>query len=146
MHLLGILVAAVHIGYFLFIVLGTVGILVGPRLGWPWCGKLPFGLLQRGRLPVPLLHLGAVYLVRVEEVVGIACPLSVMQWGLRSASGGAPEAFEGLGGILDGLLFRTIPGWALDALYWSTGVGLLVLLWVVPPNWRRTSREDAVAH
>ena len=134
MHLLANLVAVVHIGYFLFIVLGTLAILCGPRLGWMWVRNLPFRLL----------HIAAVYVVLIEEVFRIDCPLSVVQWGLRSAGGGAQEATEGLGGILDGLLFRTIPGWALDGLYWSTGVGLLVLLYFVPPNWRRRSREDAV--
>ena len=127
MHLLANLVAVVHIGYFLFIVLGTLAILCGPRLGWMWVRNLPFRLL----------HIAAVYVVLIEEVFRIDCPLSVVQWGLRSAGGGGQEATEGLGGILDGLLFRTIPGWALDGLYWSTGVGLLVLLYVVPPNWRR---------
>jgi hypothetical protein len=127
MHALANLIAVVHIAYFLFIVLGTLAILVGPRLGWTWVRSLPFRLL----------HLAAVYVVLVEEVFGIACPLSVMQWDLRSATGGPVEATEGLGGILDGLLFRTIPGWALDVLYWSTGVGLLALLFLVPPIWRR---------
>ena len=87
----------------------------------PWVRNLPFRLL----------HIAAV----------INCPLSVVQWGLRSAGGGAQEATEGLGGILDGLLFRTIPGWALDGLYWSTGVGLLVLLYLVPPRWRQRSAQ-----
>ena len=133
MHALANLLAVVHIAYFLFIVLGTLAILVGPRFGWTWIRNLPFRLL----------HLAAVYVVLVEEVFGIACPLSVMQWDLRSASGGPVEATEGLGGILDGLLFRTIPGWALDVLYWSTGLGLLLLLYLVPPIWRRTSRRLA---
>lgn len=133
MHLLANLIAAVHIGYFLFIVLGTIAILAGPRLGWTWIRNLPFRLL----------HLAAVYVVLIEEVFGIACPLSVMQWGLRSAGGAGPEATAGLGGILDGLLFRTIPGWALDTLYWSAGVGLLLLLYLVPPHWRRKSHSVA---
>lgn len=133
MHALANLIAVVHIAYFLFVVVGTLAILIGPRLGWTWIRSLPFRLL----------HLAAVCVVLVEEVSGIACPLSVMQWGLRSAGGGGPEATEGLGGILDGLLFRTIPGWALDVLYWSTGVGLLVLLYLVPPAWRWTSPRVA---
>jgi hypothetical protein len=45
MHLLANLVAVVHIGYFLSIVLGTLAILCGPRLGWTWVRNLPFRLL-----------------------------------------------------------------------------------------------------
>jgi hypothetical protein len=83
MHLLANLVAVVHIGYFLFIVLGTLAILCGPRLGWTWVRNLPFRLF----------HIAAVYVV------------------------------------------------LMDGLYWSTGVGLLVLLYLVPPDWRRRSHE-----
>jgi hypothetical protein len=127
-QLLANLVAFIHIGYFLFIVVGAVAIVVGPRLGWRWIRHLPFRIL----------HVAAVYVVLFEETFGIPCPLSMMQWTLRTAGGGPPEATEGVGGVLDGLLFRTIPGWALDGMYWSLGVGLLLLLYLVPPaSWRR---------
>ena len=129
MHALANVVAALHLGYALFVILGTAAILVGPALGWRWVRNLPFRLL----------HLAAVYIVLIEEVFHIQCPLNVLQWGLRTASGGPVEATDGIGGILDGLLYRTIPGWALDVLYWSLGVGLLLLLYLVPPRWRTES-------
>lgn len=132
-HVLANVVAFLHLAYALFVILGTAAIVIGPALGWRWIRNLPFRVL----------HVMAVYIVLVEEAFGIQCPLNVLQWDLRSAGGGPPEATEGLGGILDGLLYRTIPGWALDVLYWSLGVGLLVLLYVVPPRWRRAS-EPAV--
>lgn len=133
MHALANVVAALHLGYALFVILGTVAILVGPTLGWRWIRNLPFRLL----------HLAAVYVVLIEEVFHIQCPLNVLQWGLRTASGGPAEATDGIGGILDGLLYRTIPGWALDVLYWSLGVGLLLLLYLVPPRWRREPATPA---
>ena len=127
LDLLANLVALVHIGYFLFIVLGTVAIIIGPRLGWMWIRNVWFRLL----------HLAAVYIVLIEDVFHIPCILNVLQWGLRRAGGRDPQATEGVGLVLDGLLFRTIPGWALDAMYWSLGVGLLALIYLVPPSWRR---------
>jgi hypothetical protein len=134
-HLLANFVAALHLAYALFVILGTIAILVGAGLGWTWIRSFPFRVL----------HIAAVYIVLLEEVFGIQCPLNVLAWELRSASGGPAEATEGFGGLLDGLLFRTIPGWALDVLYWSLGVGLLVLLFVVPPRWpsfRRTAAPE----
>ena len=123
------LIALLHLAYFLFIVLGTVAIVVGPTRGWTWVRNLPFRLL----------HIAAVYVVLIEDTLGIPCPLNVMQWGLRTASGGPQEATAGVGGLLDALLFRTIPGWSLDVMYWSLGVALLVLLYFVPPRWRWAS-------
>lgn len=126
-QLLADLVAVLHIGYFLFIVVGTVAIVVGPKLEWRWIRNLPFRLL----------HVAAVYVVLIEDAFGIPCPLNVMQWSLRTTAGGPQEVTEGVSGILDGLLFRTIPGSALDVMYWSLGVLLLLLLYLVPPaSWR----------
>jgi hypothetical protein len=131
LDLLANLVALIHIGYFLFIVLGTAGIIIGPRLGWRWIRNVWFRLL----------HLAAVYIVLIEEVFHIPCLLNVLQWGVRSAGGRDPQATEGVGLVLDGLLFRTIPGWALDVMYWSLGLGLLVLLYLVPPSSRRVGES-----
>jgi hypothetical protein len=127
-HVLANVVAFLHLAYALFVILGTIAIVIGPSVGWQWIRNLPFRIL----------HVAAVYVVLVEEVFGIQCPLNVLTWNLRTASGGPEEATDGLGGILDGLLYRTVPGWALDGMYWSLGAGLLVLLYVVPPRWRRT--------
>jgi hypothetical protein len=47
--------------------------------------------------------------------------------------------------VLDALLFSTIPGWVLDVVYVSLGVGLPVLLYLVPPMWRRDRRSLGAA-
>jgi hypothetical protein len=61
----------------------------------------------------------------------------------RATAGSRRGGDTGDTGILDGLLFRTIPAWALDALDWSLGVGLLLLLYLVPPRWRTPAADPS---
>jgi hypothetical protein len=118
------LIAAGHITYFLFIVGGCIGIAIGAAQGWKWVRNPWFRFS----------HLAAVYVVVAENVFHIRCPLNVMEWQLRSGSQSVAEASSGVGGLLDHLLFHTIPGWALNTMYWSLAVLLLVALVVVPPR------------
>jgi hypothetical protein len=127
------LIAVLHLAYFIFIVAGTVAILVRPRPSWV--------LSWRFRLT----HLLSVYVVLAENLLNVPCPLNVVQWSLRSSAGGTTEAIGGLGALLDWLLFHTISGDTLDALYLTLGILLPLLLVVVPPNYsggRGQSREN----
>jgi hypothetical protein len=118
------LLALLHIGYFLFIVLGTVAIL-HPRRPW-WVRSWTFRLT----------HLLAVYIVLAENVLNLPCPLNVAQWSLRSTGGRPQEAGEGVSGLLDWLLFHTIPGNLLNVMYVGLGILLPVLMIMVPPGRR----------
>ena len=84
-----------------------------------------------------LLHVIAIYIVLVEEATGWSCPLNVLQWNLRSEAIGSAKATVGLGGLLDFLLYRTVPPIALDIMYWSFGLLVIVWLFVAPPRWHR---------
>src|SRR5262245_54969304 len=61
-------VAAAHIGYFFFVVGGVVAIAVGALHGWKWIRNPWFRVS----------HLAAVYLVIIEEVLNIQCPLNTI--------------------------------------------------------------------
>ena len=116
------LVAVLHIAFFLFIVGGTVAILTGAGIAHS--------------VPLRLLHVAAVYVVLMETAIGVDCPLNTAQWTLRSAAIGQEQATTGVGGLLDTLLYRTIDGRILNAMYAALGVVLPILLFVVPPAWR----------
>jgi hypothetical protein len=49
---------------------------------------------------------------------------------------GTTEASSGVGGMLDFLLYHTVSPLALDIMYWSFGVLVLIMLWIVPPRFR----------
>jgi hypothetical protein len=57
-----------------------------------------------------------------ENVFNIQCPLNT------ASSGPAIEASSGIGGILDHLLFHTIPGTTLTVMYYCLAVLLIVAL------------------
>lgn len=121
-------IAVLHIGYFVFIVWGAVSILLPPRPAYV------------RNLWFRLAHMFAVYIVLAENYFQVPCVLNVAQWTLRTSAGGPQQATAGVSGVLDGLLYRTIPGDALNAMYVALGVTLPILLWVVPPA-RRQSRQ-----
>jgi hypothetical protein len=118
--------AVLHIGYFIFIVWGTVAILLPQRPAY--IRDIRFRLV----------HMLAVYIVLAEDYLHIPCILNVAQWTLRTAGGGPYEAATGVSGLLDGLLYRTIPGSVLNVMYVALGVALPILLWAVPATRRRS--------
>jgi hypothetical protein len=125
------LIAVVHIAFFLFIVGGMVAIVAALRRPVPWVRNPWFRIA----------HVVAIYIVLVEEATGLPCPLNVLQWGAREVATGTTEASAGVGGLLDYLLYHTISPLALDVMYWSFGVLSLVMLWIVPPRFRRSEQS-----
>jgi hypothetical protein len=125
------LIAVVHIGYFVFVVGGMVAILVGSRRDIGWVHNLWFRIA----------HITVIYVVLVEEANGLPCPLNVLQWGARKAATGSAEASGGIGSVLDYLLYHTVSPLALDIMYWSFGVLVVAMLWVVPPRWKTTGNR-----
>ena len=62
------------------------------------------------------------------------------EWQLRSDSQAVVEASSGVGGLLDHLLFHTIPGNVLNVMYSVLAVLLLIALVLVPPRLRLTTK------
>ena len=124
-------IAATHIAYFIYVVGGCAAIVVGAMQQRKWVRNPWFRLS----------HLAAVYIVVFENVFNIQCPLNTAEWQLRSASQSAVEASSGVGGLLDTLLFHTIPGFALNVMYWCLAALLLIALIFIPPRfsarWQR---------
>jgi hypothetical protein len=123
-------IAAMHIAYFVYVAGGTVAIIVGGIRRWKWVRNPWFRFS----------HLAAVYIVVFENIFNIACPLNTAEWQLRSDSQSVVEASSGVGGLLDHLLFHTIPGNVLNVMYSVLAVLLLVALVLVPPRLRLWSK------
>jgi hypothetical protein len=117
-------VAIVHLLYFAFVVLGSAAIVIGAFRQWNRVRNSWFRVF----------HLLAIWIVLAEDVIGLLCPLNVVESGLRQ-SAAAPES--GVGRVLDRLLHHTIYGRPLDVIYWSLGALSLVLLFLVPPDFLR---------
>lgn len=116
------LVAVIHVGYFLFVLGGTIVIIAGARCGWGWVRNAWFRVG----------HAAAVFIVLFEEVTGISCVLNLIQAWLRTESIGKDQAAAGVGRVLDFLLYQTVSPVTLDIFYWTIGIVVTLLFWIVP--------------
>jgi hypothetical protein len=120
--LLADLVLVAHFAIVLFVVSGYLLVPLGAWFGWRWVRS------RRYRL----LHLGAIAFVAAEALVGMACPLTVLEAQLRGQAAGAGEAF--VARWLGSLLYWDFPAWVFTALYVALAL-LAVILWRrVPPR------------
>jgi hypothetical protein len=119
-------VLVVHALLALFIVCGLVAIWTGAGLGWDWIRDRFFRLA----------HLLAIAIVATLSLLGIACPLTVLEDWLRTGSLNAQGFIQRW---VSRLLYYDLPVWVFTLSY--VAFALLVLLtWrLIPPH--RTARS-----
>jgi hypothetical protein len=124
------LVLLLHGAVALFVVAGLPLIVGGNLAGWPWVNHWWFRLA----------HLTAIAIVVAESWLGIACPLTTLEFRLRLQAGQPLPAESFVGYWIRRLLYYDLPDWTFICAY--TVFGLLVLLaWRrFPPSSRRTPR------
>jgi hypothetical protein len=115
-------VLVVHALLAFFIVCGLVAIWTGAALGWDWI---------RDRL-FRLAHLLAIAIVSTLSLLGIACPLTVLEDWLRT---GSLDRQGFMQRWVSRLLYYDLPVWVFTLSY--VAFGLLVLLtWRLIPPYR----------
>ena len=119
MTLLADIVLAIHFGIAAFIAAGLVLIPWGAVRGWAW--------VRWRRLR--LAHAGLMVFVAAEAVVGMTCPLTVVEAYLRGAN--APESFWGY--WLERLLYWNLPPSFFLVLYGLCAIWVVVLWRRYPP-------------
>ncbi|MBW1674665.1 MAG: DUF2784 domain-containing protein, partial [Deltaproteobacteria bacterium] len=97
--LLADIIAIIHLGYVIYVILGFILIVVGIILRWKWIRNLPFRIT----------HLLAIVGVACEALLGVNCPLTVLECKLRYASNLSEERVSFIGAIVDSLLFYNAP-------------------------------------
>jgi hypothetical protein len=118
------LILALHFAYVLFVVGGLALVWVGAWRGWRWVRNVWFRVL----------HVIAIGLVAIEALIGLACPLTVLEDWLRSGTG--PHAgFVQL--WLQELLYWDFPGWVFTLAY-LLFAALAALTYVAFPPVRRS--------
>jgi hypothetical protein len=122
-------VLVAHALIALFIVGGLAAIWVGSGLGWEWV---------RCRL-FRLAHLFAIGLVATLSLLGLACPLTVLEDWLRNGSVGSVGSVAPQGFIqrwVSRLLYYDVSTWVFTLAY-VVFVLLVLLTWrLVPPRKR----------
>jgi hypothetical protein len=100
-------VLVLHAGVVLFIVGGLVLVLLGGRLEWQW--------VRNRRLRV--LHLAAIAYVALESWLGIVCPLTELEQGLRQRGGGPMHEGDFIAFWLGKLMFYQAEPWVFVSAY-----------------------------
>ena len=124
----GILI--LHTLFIAFVVFGQLFIVIGLLKKWPLARNLVFRIA----------HIGAIGFVVLESWIGVTCPLTVWESGLRVKAGEDPYHQDFIAHWLQRLIFYEAPHWVFTTLY--TGFGLLVLLtWIFGPPLRKKTGD-----
>jgi Protein of Unknown function (DUF2784) len=129
-HLQADLVAAVHAAYIAFVVFGFIAIILGVAMGWRWVRNVYFRAV----------HLAAILLVCVEALIGVSCPLTILEDRLRVLGADKPYPGSFVGHLLDKLIFYNFPQWLFTVAYLSFGALVLLTFVLAPPRIGRSRR------
>jgi hypothetical protein len=110
------IVVVLHLAYASFVVFGFVGILLGRYLNWGWTRGFRFRLA----------HLACTAFVAVEALLGVSCPLTVLENRLLQAAGKTGYEQSFIGNLTSHLLYYEAPEWIFTLIYIS--LTLLVIL------------------
>lgn len=125
-RLLADAVLVLHVGVVLFVVLGLPLIWLGNACGWRFVNARW----------LRLAHLAAIGVVAAQAWLGIVCPLTTLEMGLRLRAHGAIYEGSFIEHWLQRLLYWDLPSWVFVLGY--TLFALLVAgSWIVFPPRRR---------
>ena len=127
--LLADIIAIIHLGYVSYVILGFILIVVGIILRWKWIRNLPFRIT----------HLLAIVGVACEALLGVNCPLTVLEFKLRYALNLSEEKVSFIGAIVDSLLYYNAPGWLFTIIYTVFAITVIITFIIAPPTRRGRS-------
>ena len=126
-QLLADLVLALHSGVVIFIVFGTVLIIVGNLRRWRWVNH--FWLR--------FVHLAGMLSVAIGTWLDITCPLTDLERWLRIRADAETYSGSFIEYWLQQLLFYDFAPWMFVLTYTLFGLLILALWWIFPPNKKR---------
>jgi len=118
------MIAVIHLGYVIYVILGFILIVVGIICRWKWIRNLPFRIT----------HLLAIVGVACEALLGLNCPLTVLEFKLRYASDLSEEKVSFVGTIIDSLLYYNAPGWLFTIIYTAFALLVIITFIIAPPT------------
>jgi hypothetical protein len=118
------IIAIIHLGYVIFVILGFILILVGIFLKWKWIRNLWFRMI----------HLVAIVGVALEAVLGINCPLTVLEFELRYGAPPSDRRLFFVGNIIDSILYYDAPAWLFTLIYSAFAILVAITFILAPPS------------
>ena len=125
-QLLADLVLALHVSIVVFVVIGLLLIFLGNIVRWNWVNALWFRAC----------HLLAIAIVVAELWLGITCPLTTLEGGLRVQAHQDTYSGSFIEHWLTELLFYEAPSWIFTLAYSVFGILVLFTWWKFPPKRR----------
>jgi len=124
--LLADIIAVIHLGYVVFVILGFILIVMGIILKWQWVRNLWFRIA----------HCAAIAGVALEALLGINCPLTLLEFSLRLGVSPSDRRVSFVGELIDSILYYEAPAWLFTVIY--VGFALLVAItFIMAPPKRR---------
>ena len=117
-------VLALHVGIVAFVVLGTLGILIGGLRGWAWVRHRRFRIV----------HLGLLLFIALQAWLGRLCPLTTWEQALRNRAGQATYGQSFIQHWLSRVIFFDAPWWLFVAAYSAFALLILACWWWLPPR------------
>jgi len=118
------LVLGVHALVALFVVFGMIVVPVGAAQRWTFVRGFSFRAV----------HLGIVLIIALQKVLGATCFLSVWEFELLDAAGGAATRMPALQAFTIGIIHWDMPLWFFTALYLLVLAYTIVLWRFAPPH------------
>lgn len=118
------LVLVLHTAVAAFVVLGLPVIWIGNWKSWVWVNKLWFRLL----------HLGTIGFVVVQSLLGMVCPLTILENWLRTLAGGEGPGPSFIEYWFTRLLFYQAPTEVFTLAYTLFGLAVAWTWWKFPPK------------
>jgi len=123
--LLADLVAVIHFGYVMVVVLGLLVILLGGLLGWRFIRNFWFRSI----------HMTMIMVVVIQGLLGFPCPLTVWEFDLRIAAGQQNVSDESfVARLVHALIFFDFPPIVFVVAHCIFALAILASWWVYPPN------------
>jgi hypothetical protein len=122
--LLADIVVAAHLLYACFVIFGFAAVIVGRYLSWEWTRSLRFRAA----------HLACTAFVAVEALLGVSCPLTVLENRLLQAAGktGYDQSF--IGNLVSCVLYYEAPEWVFTLIYVSLTLLVILAYLMSPPQ------------
>ena len=121
------IIAIIHLGYVIFVILGFILILAGVFLGWSWVRNLWFRII----------HLVAIAAVAAEALLGLNCPLTVLEFELRYGVSPADRRVSFVGELIDSILYYDAPAWLFTIIYSAFAILVAITFILAPPTRKR---------
>ena len=117
------LVVVFHLAYASFVTVGFILIIVGGILRWRWVRNPVFRWI----------HLACIAIVALEALVGLICPLTVLENYLLISSGQTGYERTFIGQLVYDLLYYDLPTWVFTTTYVSLAALTALALVLLPP-------------